>query len=74
MVSVPTWLLGFVFVVSGAWALITLPAEYRTQRRLPRWTLPLPRLWSPERDVLMSRIVAVIFALGGIYLIVVGLT
>ena len=73
MVAVPVWALGCIFLVSAVWALLTLPSEYRQQRRLPRWTLPLPRMWAPERDVLMSRIVAAIFALGGVYLIVTDL-
>jgi hypothetical protein len=44
--------------------------EYQAQRQLPRWMLPISRLWPQRFDVWITRLVAAALATFGTLLIV----
>jgi hypothetical protein len=66
----PTFVFGLLFVVAAGWMLVVAPAEYQGIRQLPKWMLPVSRLWPQSRDVLVTRAVAGLLAAFGVLLAV----
>jgi hypothetical protein len=65
----PTLTFGVLFVVGAGFFMLVGPAEYQMTRKLPRWLLPLSRLWPERFDVLVTRAVAGAIAAFGVFLI-----
>ena len=66
----PTLLFGVLFLIGSGWMLVVGPTQYQHARRLPKWLLPMSRLWPQNRDVLVTRVVAGLLAAFGVFLTV----
>jgi drug/metabolite transporter (DMT)-like permease len=68
-VELPSLVFGVLFILAGAFLWLVGAAEYRAQRRLPAWMLPISRLWKERYDTLVTRLVAAGLAAFGVLLV-----
>jgi hypothetical protein len=61
----PTLALGILLVLAGGLTLLWGPVGYQIQRQLPKWMLPVARLWPQRLDIWIVRVAAAALAMFG---------